>query len=132
MGSGRSNAAHSEHEEWQDFLHCVADAFGGYSRSNHFTARELLAKIEEISPFQQESAPALHEALPDQISARAWNNSRPLTPKSLSKFLRNREGRFFGDVRIQYIPDPKQAGHFYIEKFDVEGPPVGRTHGFAA
>lgn len=90
-------AAGADEDEWGDFLTAVHNAFG----TNVWTVKEVLAAIDTGSLINPGSIPL--DALPGELADKAARagTGLPGIAKSLGKWLRNREGRWAGDLTVR-------------------------------
>lgn len=88
----------TEDEEWGAFLAAIVDAFG---TGTSFTAKELYAQIEGNALGKPLGVPISAEMLPGDLAEKfgSWNESSRFV-KSLGHWLRNRVGRYVGDLKV--------------------------------
>ena len=101
-----SGVAH-EDDEWTAWYEAIFDKFG----TKLFKAKELMAAIDEGARTLGQidaGAAAIHETLPSDLVSR-MDSRAGLTGVALGKFLGNRAGRYFGDLRLDKALDRKTS-----------------------
>lgn len=102
-----------EHDEWAGWLEALHDIYG----SDTFRSGELLSMLEAArhtatSPLHREA----WEQIPEEVSAR-WDDRAGMTSRSLGMFLKNRNGRYFGDYAVVIVPDQRNGNGYQITKY---------------
>ena len=106
-------AALDEQDEWSGWLEALHGVYG----DNVFRAGELLAMLNrarasEMNPMERHA----WEQLPEEVAVR-WDERSGMTSRSLGMFLKNRNGRYFGDFAVRLIQDQRNGNGYQISKY---------------
>jgi hypothetical protein len=88
----------AEDDEWATFLEAIVDSF---NTGVEFTAKELHAQILDASATKPNGTPIDPMMLPGDLTEKfgSWHDSSKFI-KSLGLWLRNRVGRYAGDLKV--------------------------------
>lgn len=110
--------AMNEDDEWAAWLEALHANYG----SDVFRAGELLAmlntaRVTQTSPTERQA----WEQLPEEVAAR-WDDRSGMTSRSLGMFLKNRNGRYFGDYAVRLDQDQRNGNGYQIHRYERPQP----------
>lgn len=125
----RRQVAVTDDDEWREFLEAVRGEFG----EQPWTVKELLSKVHDgrEAPFgglvdtYGPEHPIPLDALPTELGEKVTRARAGIGPvaKSLGMWLRNRDGRWVGDMSVRRSgTDRKGIAEWRIETYRVGGP----------
>lgn len=126
LGSRQQDVAAGD-DDWREFLEAVRGEFG----DRHWTVKELLAKVHDgrEGPFgglvdeYSPKHPIPLDALPAELVEKVTRGRSGvgIITKSLGMWLRNREGRWAGDLTVRRGEKVRDGVPWVVESFQAGG-----------
>lgn len=108
----------AEDEEWAIFLEAIVDSFG---TETAFTSKELYAQIMGNSFGKPTGTPIDPMMLPGDLAEKfgSWNDAGKFV-KSLGLWLKNRIGRYAGELKVADLGKGKTGARKNVQIYQIE------------
>lgn len=109
-----------EDDEWAEWLGALHQYYGG----KPFCAADLATALERGMDGYHEKERALWQAAPSDITGRftrktgGFSTGGSISPRTLGMFLKNRNGRYFGDYAVVMSSGGRYGNTYQVRKYE--------------